>query len=127
MDFCKNIDPIDASKATSETYGDMIVDVEAFKKSWYDVYIYNPENLSLPEILLRDAKLQGKEIKSLAYEEIVIDEKIYWLPLYYVFKEGLISGCPKCKDAPISEMTITDWHNSWRKIIKSDDPCVNND
>lgn len=54
------------------------------------VYLYNPENLPLSNILTLPNSI-GLHIYSL-----IIEGRVYVVPKYYSFKDKLISECPKC-------------------------------
>lgn len=61
-----------------------------------DVRIYNPENLSLSDILVMDSDFNGQAVKTLAFDTILTAGMTIFVPYYYTVKEGIISACPKC-------------------------------
>ena len=43
-----------------------------------------------------DSTFMGKKTKSLAYEEILVNNMFIWLPYYYEITENIVIDCPKC-------------------------------
>jgi hypothetical protein len=93
--WCLTTTPINWIKAYNIAYG-LPDDEAAYLRQPGDVYIYNPDNVPLPEVLLRDDHFQGVEVKSLAYERIISQNIEIWIPYHYVISELIISICPKC-------------------------------
>ena len=87
---CNDTEPINWIQALDIAYGREL-DEERYIKQPHKVKIYNPDQLSLSDILI------FKESQGLSYEDIIINENNFWIPYYYIIKEGLISYCPECK------------------------------
>lgn len=58
-------------------------------------------------MLLRDET--PIRVPSLSFEIVTINDHEYWLPLFYVLRDGLIDGCPKCTDDPPTSLTLDAW------------------
>lgn len=101
IDWCKTAEPINWIKATDLAYGKPGDNIEAYERQPGDVRIYNPEDLPLSEILIREEKTikDGKEITifPLAFDSINCSNLNIYIPYYYEVKENLIEGCVKCK------------------------------
>jgi hypothetical protein len=95
VNWCRTITPINWIKAHNMAYG-LPEDEAAYARQPMDVYIYNPDNLPLSEILLRDSQFDDKTIKSLAYDSIISEGLNIWIPYHYVIAELIISFCPQC-------------------------------
>jgi len=95
-DGCRNATPINWIKATDLAYGRPGDNEEAYRRQPGDVQIYNPENLSLSDILVVDSNFNGGSIKTLAFDTIQTAGMTIFVPYYYTVKEGIISACPKC-------------------------------
>ncbi|HCE0435334.1 TPA: DUF6602 domain-containing protein [Acinetobacter baumannii] len=94
---CKKSEPINWIKAVHIAYG-IPLDEEAYLRQPAKVHIYNPENLSLSEILKQPVTLEnGDEIYTNSYEMIESSGIKIYLPFYYIFKDGLMDFCVKCK------------------------------
>lgn len=65
-------------------------DEEAIRRQPGKVYVYNPENLPLKDILL------SKEDSTLTYDAIVTSNMNIYIPWYYSQKYGIIEECPSC-------------------------------
>lgn len=65
-----------------------------------ELWIYNPENHPLKDILMVPKKMGDATISVIGYDMIITDGKEIWLPYYYTVKEKLISDCPKCQPKP---------------------------
>lgn len=98
IDWCVNAEPINWIKAIDIAYGNRF-DEERYAKQPHDVRIYNPDNYDFKDILLMDSTLMGKKTKSLAYEEIIVNDMYIWLPYYYEIAEKIVIDCPKCTKA----------------------------
>lgn len=92
IEWCKTATPINWIKATDLAYGKAGDDEEAYQRQPGDVRIYNPEDLPLPQILVSPDGSFG-----LTYDQIRTAGMTILIPYYYSDKEGVISGCPKCK------------------------------
>ena len=89
---CSNTEPINWVKALDIVY-ECRVDSEAYERQPGDVYIYNPENAELKDILVFPDPSKG-----MAFDSIVIQGKTYWIPYVYSIQDNLIPmKCPKCK------------------------------
>ena len=95
IDWCKEVESINWIKAIDIAYGNEL-DEERYKKQPHEVKIYNPENYAFKDILLMDSTFMGKKTKSLAYEEILVNNMFIWLPYYYEITENIVIDCPKC-------------------------------
>ncbi len=92
--WCSEATPVNTVKATHLAMG-MPDDDEAYKRQPGMVRIYNPENLPLTENLLMD-KTNGNVI----YDMIACAGMVMYIPHYYSSKEGIFTGCAKCKAKP---------------------------
>ncbi|MBE9118721.1 hypothetical protein IQ249_22790 [Lusitaniella coriacea LEGE 07157] len=74
---------------------------EAYKRQTQLVYIYNPEHLSLADILTYKLKDEDGNVitKRLGFDMLESNDMNICLPFYYSSKEELISGCDKCAKA----------------------------
>lgn len=97
MDWCRTTEPMNWIRATDIAYGMPGDNTEAYLRQPGDVRIYNPENLLLSDILVRDTKLGEKIVKGLAFDAIQCADMTIFIPYYYSAKEQIIAGCPKCK------------------------------
>lgn len=88
INTCKNQTKVNHLVAMNIAYEKEVWGKEQIEKS-YDVYIYNPKNLELKDLLFRNGGF-------IAYDEIIIDDEIYLIPHKYSFMEELINSCPKC-------------------------------
>lgn len=95
VSWCREAAPINWIKATDIAYG-LPEDEEAYRRQPAEVRIYNPEGRSLSDILVKNEEIAGKPVRSLAFDSIEAAGMTMWLPSYYVGREGLITGCPKC-------------------------------
>ena len=93
--MCKEVESINWIKAIDIAYGNEL-DEERYKKQPHEVKIYNPGNYAFKDILLMDSTFMGKKTKSLAYEEILVNNMFIWLPYYYEITENIVIDCPKC-------------------------------
>lgn len=102
VNWCLTSEPINWVKATHIAYG-LPEDEDAYKRQPQVVYIYNPAELDLPDILtypLNDNK--GNLIATpIAYDMIETNNMNIWIPYYYSGLESLISGCDKCEKEKI--------------------------
>ena len=98
--WCQMAEPINFIKATELAYGHAGDNTEAYENQPGDVRIYNPENLPLTKILVRDADsyYQGRLISktALAFDIIESSGLNMCIPYYYQIKEELVKGCPQC-------------------------------
>jgi hypothetical protein len=94
--YCKKATPINAVKAVHIAYN-FPNDEEAYVRQPGVVFIYNPEELELSQILIREIDVDGNKLNSISYEMIEINGLFIWLPYYYILKENLMSFCPKCE------------------------------
>ncbi len=95
MIWCRQAEPINYIRAIDRAYGNP-ENEEAYRRQPGDIHIYNPENHVLSDILLVDSTLDGKPIKSVAYDMIGSAGIRIWLPYHYSAKYSLINSCPKC-------------------------------
>ena len=99
--WCRGAEPINWVKATELAYGQPGDNIDAYERQPGDVRIYNPEGLTLSEILLADKEtvIDGvkKVFKSLAFDSIKSCGLNIYIPYYYQFTESLVQGCKKCK------------------------------
>ena len=95
VNWCRSSTPIHWIRAHHIAYN-LPEDEAAYARQPGEVYIYNPDNLPLPEILTRDAVMFGMETKALAYDWIVSEEMNIWIPYHYTAQELIISICPQC-------------------------------
>lgn len=96
IDWCRKTEPINWIKALDIAYGEPGDRTDDYARQPGDVRIYNPENQPLSEILVREAKLSGKNVQANAFDDIRCAGMTIYLPYYYSYKEQIISGCPKC-------------------------------
>jgi hypothetical protein len=87
FDFCQTTQPIGYLEALSEASGQNSL-LSPGQRSRL-VWIYNPEQLALSDILVNP---NG----SIAFDEIRCADIDILIPLYYSEKEGIISGCKAC-------------------------------
>lgn len=100
VSFCQGSTPINWVKSNHIALGHP-EDQAAYDRQPGEVYIYNPENLPLPDILTRPIPSeQGLGGRALAYDTITTNGMAIEIPYYYTAKEGLISFCPKCFPPP---------------------------
>lgn len=101
ISWCQTAEPINWIKATDLAYGRPGDNVEAYERQPGDVRIYNPEGLSLSEILVTDKEimLEGKEVitKVLSFDAITSCGLNIFIPYYYQITEDLVQGCSKCR------------------------------
>lgn len=99
--WCQTAEPINWVKATELAYGMPGDNNEAYERQSAEVRIYNPENLSLSEILVADRKINfdGNEIKTKvnSFDSIRSNGLNILIPYYYQITENLVQGCLKCK------------------------------
>jgi hypothetical protein len=89
FDFCQTTQPIGYLEALSEASGQNSL-LSAGQRSRL-VWIYNPEQLELSDILVSP---NG----SIAFDEIRCADIDILIPLYYSKKESIISGCKACAE-----------------------------
>lgn len=106
IDWCKIHEPINGVKATHLAFG-MPEDEEAYARQPSLVYIYNPEDLALSDVLKHDREIEDYIVPSIAYDIIISNDMCIWLPYYYSVKEELISHCPKCP-SPLERLVETE-------------------
>jgi len=87
FEFCRTAQPIGYLEALSEASGPNSL-LSAGQRSRL-VWIYNPEQLALSDILLTP-------IGSIAFDEIRCADIYILLPFYYSQKEGIVSRCEAC-------------------------------
>ena len=86
LGYCRSVKPMMYSEALAEAYGPAWAGTPDM---WTRlVWVYNPEQRPLSEILVFDI--------SLAFDEIIVEETSILIPYYYSIKEGIISGCGSC-------------------------------
>jgi hypothetical protein len=102
--WCLQSVPINWVKATHIAYN-LPEDEEAYKRQPQVVYIYNPDELDLQDILTYELKDDEGNIMAtpLAYDMIETNKMNIWIPYYYSAKESLISGCVKCEKEKIKK------------------------
>jgi hypothetical protein len=88
----QNSIPINWIKAIDIAYGREL-DEDRYKKQPHKVIIFNPDNLDLSDILIN----KNETMQGLQYEDIIINDKNYWIPYYYIIKDDLIEYCPVCR------------------------------
>jgi len=91
--YCTGKTPRNWISITREIY-DLPEDKAAEARQPGDVYVYNPENLPLKEILRSD------ETPGITYDMVNTAGLQVWIPWYYSIKEGIIEGCPTCRKVP---------------------------
>lgn len=91
VQWCHNAESINPIKAINIAYN-IPEDEEAYQRQPGEVYIYNPKNLPLREILTSNE--EGNLY--IAYDDIDANGIRIFLPFYYSERENLISSCPKC-------------------------------
>lgn len=89
VEFARTCEAVNWIQAIEIAQGKKGDDEETYKKQPGTVRIYNPEKMSLSDLLM-------DQNGSLTYESIDIEDMRVWLPWYYVEKESLIDDCPKC-------------------------------
>lgn len=107
ISWCREAAPLNWIKAVELAYGKPGDNTEAYERQPGDVRIYNPKELPLSEILLRDSEVfyDGKQIssKSLAFDAIESCGLNMYIPYYYQVAEELVQGCVKCSKNPKSK------------------------
>jgi len=84
--YCRSVKPMMYSEALAEAYGPAWAGTP---EMWTRlVWVYNPEQRPLSEILVIDI--------SLAFDEIIVEGTSILIPYYYSIREGIISGCGSC-------------------------------
>jgi hypothetical protein len=87
------------------------------------VLIYNPDTLPLQRVLQRPATFtqNGKVFRadSLAYVPVEINGREYWLPDYYILRDRLITGCPRCPAKPFS-MNFEEWWRALERLTEAE-------
>ena len=95
IDTCDGIESINWIKAHDIAYGKPRDNDKAYRRQPGEVYIYNPDNANLKDILIF-----SNEPHALAYDSITIEGKTYWIPYVYSIRDKLVTvECPKCKKA----------------------------
>lgn len=87
--YCRSQEPVSAYDTVSALYN-LPPDEEARKRQNGEVYIYNPDNLPLVDILTSDKAI------GITYDMINTEGMQIWIPWFYTVKDGLIDGCPSC-------------------------------
>lgn len=96
INWCSNSETINPIEAMNIAYNISSNEIKN-KESYENVYIYNPENLDLKDILIyTNINSTGEISTPLAYDMIESENMSIWIPYYYSIKENLISGCTKC-------------------------------
>jgi hypothetical protein len=98
VSWCRNAGSTNASVAWSAIFPDGLS--QSQKDRAGDVWIYNPENHPLKDILMVPKKMGDATFSVIGYDMVTTDGKEIWLPFYYTVKEKLISDCPKCQPKP---------------------------
>ena len=71
IDWCRATEPINWVRAMDLAYGGLGDNIEAYERQPAEVRIYNPENLSLPEILTHSQQSDnGQAVRFLAYDTV---------------------------------------------------------
>lgn len=92
IDTCEDVEPINWIKAHDIAYGRGDDNKEVYERQPGDVYIYNPDNANLSDILIFP-----EEPHALAYDSVEIEGKTYWIPYFYSIRDNLVKvECPKC-------------------------------
>lgn len=99
VDWCRDAEPINWIRAMNKAYG-LPEDEAAYARQPGDVLIYNPEGLSLTDVLTRDGAFGEHKTRVNAFDHIQTRGMNIWVPYYYTAKEGLISDCPTCFPPP---------------------------
>ena len=87
--FCRPEKPLNWIEAIDIAY-EKPRNEAAYQRQPADVFIYNPENISLSDILI------SKDRPGLMFDAINTAGMQIWIPFYYSIKETLVEGCPKC-------------------------------
>jgi hypothetical protein len=84
--YCRRTQPMAYGEALAEAYGPAWAGgADMWKRP---VWVYNPENLPLSEILAYGI--------SIAFDEIIVEGASILIPYYYSVKEVIISSCGLC-------------------------------
>ncbi|SHG52976.1 hypothetical protein SAMN02745753_04084 [Marinomonas polaris DSM 16579] len=105
-EWCEAQEPINGVKATHLAFG-IPEDEEAYTRQPSLVYIYNPEDFKLSDILKHDNEYGEYIVPSIAYDIIITNDMCIWLPYYYSIKEELIPHCPKCP-SPLEQLKVSE-------------------
>ena len=95
VQWCNTIEPINAVKAIHIAFNQR-EDEEAYTRQPGMVYIYNPEDHPLTDIITHDNVSGEASIKVIAYDGIETSGMSIWIPYYYSVKDKLINMCPVC-------------------------------
>jgi hypothetical protein len=96
--YCKTTRPQDIAQILNAAYGDQLTQEEQTWGQGSSVWVYNPENLPLPEIMIAQTPVPDRGITGLAFDQVRcrgIDFDIL-IPFCYSQKDGIVSGCPAC-------------------------------
>jgi len=96
--WCKTSQPINWVRAHLLAYGQP-EDEAAYARQPGEVFIYNPEELPLSQILTGPASVGELATQALAYDAIESEGMHILIPWLYSFNEGIISECPECAKA----------------------------
>ena len=88
--YCSQIEFVNMLEVIDEAYQNGGTSKANYERQKRLVKIYNPEKLPLKDILV------NPDNKSLAFDDITIENSYYLIPYYYSTKEGLIDDCPEC-------------------------------
>jgi hypothetical protein len=97
VDWCRVTTPINWIKAIDIACGRPGDNFAAYERQPLDVFIYNPRNFPLKDILFAETDLDGRKTMVNAFDSIETEGMTVYVPLAYTELEDLISGCPKCK------------------------------
>lgn len=89
--YCDTVEPINWIKAMDLAMGEDGNNHEAYERQPGAVRIYNPENLSYPDIFRLDNSM------GLLFDSIECNGLVIWVPFYYDIRERIFEECPKCK------------------------------
>jgi hypothetical protein len=96
--YCKITLPQDFAQILNAAYGDQLTQEGKTWGQGTSVWVYNPENRPLPEIMIAQTPMPGPGITGLTFDEVRcrgIDFNIL-IPFCYSRKDGIVSGCPAC-------------------------------
>ncbi|TAL23264.1 MAG: hypothetical protein EPO01_07525 [Aquabacterium sp.] len=97
LQWCMKAGAMSQSEATRQAWG-------TDSQESGSVFIYNPDSLPLPELLVGESLLMinGKPTMtkgSMAYDVILVEGMVIWIPHRHAAAMGLIVSCPQCSVA----------------------------
>ena len=66
----------------------------AYERQPLDVYIYNPRNFPLKDILLTETEVDGHKVVANCFDSIETEGMTICIPIAYTVLEGIARGCP---------------------------------